>query len=69
MVVATLEEALYLARRGGSVVLIVDTGADPVCWQDIGPGRIAVFVGCPDDPTAWHRAEEMARELFGIERQ
>lgn len=59
------------ARRvaaGEAVVLIVAESGIPVDDRFSGPGRVAVFVGSPDDPGVWEAARQMADELFGRPR-
>lgn len=60
MIVADPAEAARIVASGADVVLIVDPSADPVPWPE-GPGRLAVFVGDPDDPAAVAMAAEVLR--------
>lgn len=65
MVVDDPEQAVSVVAAGGRVVLLVDRAAPGVVrWPD-GHGRMAVFVGRPDDPADVAAAAAMDRELFG----
>jgi hypothetical protein len=60
LIVDDPEEAARIVAAGGAVVLVVRPADAPVEWP-AGPGRMAVFVGDPDDPAA----RSMAAELLG----
>jgi hypothetical protein len=67
-VTAEVDDALRRVSAGESVVLIVDASDAPVSERFGGPGRVAVFVGSPEDPDVWDAARQMADELFGRPR-
>jgi hypothetical protein len=69
MVVEDPAVAAALVAAGSRVVLMIDPDSPDqdsprTVWPE-GPGRLAVFLGRPDDPAARSAAAEMAKELFG----
>ncbi|HET9077677.1 MAG TPA: hypothetical protein VFN68_12160 [Acidimicrobiales bacterium] len=63
MVVDDPVGARALCAEGRNVVVVVAPGA-PLC-RPAGPGRLAVFVGDPEDAAVRAGAAEMDAELFG----
>ena len=63
MVVDDPEAAAALVAAGSLVVLIAPPASAHPAWPD-GPGRMALLVGQPDDPSARAAALNMDRELF-----
>jgi hypothetical protein len=64
-VVGDAATAAALTAAGQDVILVVASTAGPVTWPPDGAGRLAVLVGCFDDPQVRTAAAVMAAELFG----
>lgn len=67
-ITADVEDAARRVAAGEAVVLIVAEGGAAAADRFNGPGRVAVFVGSPEDPGVWEAASQMAAELFGRPR-
>jgi hypothetical protein len=63
-VVGDAPTAAELTAAGQDVILVVASTAGPVTWPPDSAGRMAVLVGCPDDPQVRGAAAVMAAELF-----
>lgn len=64
-VVGDAATAAALTAAGQDVILVVASTAGPVTWPPDGAGRMAVLVGCSDDPQVSGAAAVMAAELSG----